>query len=145
MHKYNVTKVDISQTATCSLNLGLFVLRIGMIIVPLFLRYFFALASLHTSLFLYAYLHIIAMYIFFSGSTSVKILFSHEKEIKICFPIMWIRNTFFHKNNTLTIQIQQRNIFFSSRWQHKCLFSYRANFLSVRLGHWLFLNPMQTE
>jgi hypothetical protein len=73
MHKYNVTNVDISQTATCSLNLGVFVLRIGMIIIPLFLRYFFALASLHSSLLLYVYLHIIAMYIMLTYLDSQKV------------------------------------------------------------------------
>ena len=51
----------------------------------------------------------------FSEPSSVKIFFSHEKESKNVFPIMWNRNTFFHKNNTLTTQIQQCNIFFSSQ------------------------------
>ena len=34
------------------------------------------------------------------------------RKAKNVFPIMWNRNTFFHKNNTLTTQIQQRNILF---------------------------------
>jgi hypothetical protein len=35
-----------------------------------------------------------------------------RRKAKIVFPIMWNINTFFHKNNILTTQIQQRNIFF---------------------------------
>jgi len=35
----------------------------------------------------------------FSEPSSVKIFSSPKKESKNCFPIMWNRNTFFHKNN----------------------------------------------
>ena len=55
-----------------------------------------------------------------------KYFFLMRRKVKMFFPIKWNRNTVFHKNNTLTTQIQQRNIFFSSRWQHKFLLSYNA-------------------
>jgi len=60
-----------------------------------------------------------------------------RRKATIFFPIMWNRNTFFHKNNTLTTQIQQRNIFFSSRWRHKFFSSYNAKSKTKfgQLGH----------
>jgi hypothetical protein len=49
---------------------------------------------------------------------------------------------FFHKNNTLTTQIQQRNIFFSSRWQRNLLFQLQCKieffFRSARALKYLF-------
>ena len=39
-------------------------------------------------------------------------LFPMRRKAEHFVPIMWNRNTFSHKNNTLTTQIQQRNIFF---------------------------------
>jgi hypothetical protein len=69
----------------------------------------------------------------FQNLSQSKYFFLMRRKAKNCFPIMWNRNTFFHKNNTLSTQIQQRNIFFSSRWRHNFFFSYNAksNFFSV--------------
>ena len=55
------------------------------------------------------------------------------KTAKNCFLFMWNKNTFFHKNNTLTTQIQQCNIFFSNWWQHNFFFSYNEKiYISFR-------------
>jgi len=58
---------------------------------------------------------------------------SHEKESKKLFSYHVEQNTFFHKNNTLTQQIQQRNIFFLAGDRINFFFSYNAksNFFSV--------------
>ena len=61
----------------------------------------------------------IVLLIFFSETSSVKIFFSHEKESKTCFSHHVEQKYFFPKNNTLTTQIQQLNIFFTSRCQQK--------------------------
>jgi hypothetical protein len=65
-----------------------------------------------------------------------KYFFLMRRKAKHFFPIMWNRNIFFHKNNTLTTQIQQRNIFFSSRWQQNLFLSYNAKNVFGQLGHW---------
>ena len=41
-----------------------------------------------------------------------KYFFLMRRKANIFFRIMWDRNTFVHKNNTLSTQIQQRKIFF---------------------------------
>jgi hypothetical protein len=77
---------------------------------------------------------------------SVKVIVSHEKESKHFFPIMWNRNTFFHKNNTLTTQIQQRNIFFLASDSINFFFSYNAKseffFRSARALKYVFLKKI---
>ena len=78
---------------------------------------------------------------FFLEPSSIKIFFLMRGKAKNCFPIMWNRNTFFHKSNTLATQIQQHNIFFSSRWRHKFFFNYNAKskfFRSARALKYFF-------
>ena len=70
-----------------------------------------------------------------SEPSSIKIFFSHEKESKKLFSYHVEQKYVFHKTNTLTTHIRQRNIFVSSQWQHNFFFSYdaKSNFFSGQL------------
>ena len=86
---------------------------------------------------------------FFQNLPQSKYFFLTRRKAKHFFPIMWNRNIFFHKNNTLTTQIQQCNIFFSlSARALKYFFSKSQNPKMERYvffwGHWS-PTPLHTD